>query len=475
MTTPYAHQTRHLETRWDTPAWALLWEMGTGKSYATILTAARLYGTNAIDALVVIAPKGVYRNWEGEVEKHWPDGPVRPVVTTWGRKAPTTNRVGLRVFLMNVEALATARGELALLDWLQRHRALLVVDESTSIKNHKAKRTKALARLAPLAPYRRILTGSPVTQSPLDLYGQLSVLSPRPLGFSSFWAFRGRFAEVKKRKLRLQSVKPDGTIERKEREISEVVGYRKLDELKELLETCSDRVLKEDCLDLPPKVYQRREVELTDAQRIAYAEMVKESKAILEGATVTAPIALTQILRLHQIACGFVMGDDGHPMILHNHRRDALLEALDEAGGKAIVWCPYVPMIRYAASLLRQEYGAPAVVTYFGETSSDEREEAKRRFQEDPTCRFFVGNPQTAGYGLTLTAAKTVVYFANGWKLEERQQSEDRAHRIGLDHSVTYVDLVAPGTVDERILEALRSKRDIANEVLGEEWRTWIQ
>lgn len=475
MTTPYAHQTRHLETHWQTPAHALFWEMGTGKSYATIMTAARLYGTNAIDALIVIAPKGVYRNWEGELEKHWPDGPAKPVVETWGKKAPTSNRVALRAFLMNVEALATARGELALLDWLQRHRALLVVDESTTIKNHKAKRTKALARLAPLAPYRRILTGSPVTQSPLDLFGQLSVLSPRPLGFSSFWAFRGRFAEVKKRKLRLQSVKEDGTIERKEREISEVVGYRNLDQLKELLETCSDRVLKEDCLDLPPKVYERREVELTDAQRTAYAEMVKESKAILEGATVTAPIALTQILRLHQIACGFVIDDQGEPMIVHNHRREALLEVLEETSGKAIVWAPYVPMIAYATAILRHEYGSRAVVSYYGATTSDEREEAKRRFQEDPTCRFFVGNPQTAGYGLTLTAASTVVYFANSWKLEERLQSEDRAHRIGQTRSVTYVDIVAPKTVDERILEALRSKRDIANEVLGEQWREWIQ
>lgn len=458
---PYDHQRAHVTQRWQTPAWALLWEMGTGKSYTIVHTAAALYDEDKIEGLVVIAPKGVYRNWESEIAEHWPMA-VPPVVETWGRKAPTSNRVALRVFLMNVEALATARGEHALLDWLQRHRALLVVDESTTIKNHKAKRTKALARLAPLAPYRRILTGSPVTQSPLDLYGQLSVLSPRPLGFTSFWTFRSRFAEIKKMKMG-------------DRQFSQVTGYRNLDQLKELLETCSDRVLKEDCLDLPPKVYQRREVELTDAQRTAYAEMVKESKAILEGATVTAPIALTQILRLHQIACGFVIDDQGYPMILHNYRRDALLDAVAETGGKAIVWCPYVPLIRYAAQILRSEHGSDSTVTYFGETTSDEREEAKGRFQEDPICRFFVGNPQTAGYGLTLTAASTVVYFANSWKLEERMQSEDRAHRIGLDHSVTYVDLVAPGTVDERILEALRSKRDIANEVLGEQWREWIR
>ena len=460
--TPYAHQREHVETHWQDAAHALFWEMGTGKSYTIVHTAAALFGAGRIESLVVVAPKGVYRNWEGEIAKHWP-GALAPSVLAWGQKKRPTIRLGqLAVFLLNVEALATARGETALLEWLKTTPSLLVVDESTSVKNHRAKRTKALARLAQLAPYRRILTGSPITQSPLDLFGQLSVLDARPLGFTSFWTFRGRFAQVQKVKM--------GT-----KEFSQVTGYRNLEQLQDLLSPISSRVLKEECLDLPPKVYERREVELTDDQRTAYADMVKESKAVLEGATVTAPIALTQILRLHQIACGFTMSDEGVVCTLSNLRVDALLDLVDETGGKVIVWAPYVPLIVMLRANLLQSFGPRSVVTYYGATTPDERVEAVDRFQNDRLCRFFVGNPQTAGYGLTLTAASTVVYFANGWKLEERMQSEDRAHRIGLDHSVTYVDLVAPGTVDERILEALRAKRDIANEVLGEQWREWIR
>lgn len=474
---PYAHQYEEVIGHWLDQSRARFWEMGTGKTYATIHEAAALYEARKIDALIVVAPKGVYRNWERELLDHWPMA-LWPEVMTWGvtRPSSTWRDDRFAALLINVEALATKRGAKQLEHWLNIYRALLVVDESTSVKNPKAKRTKALTGLACKAVYRRILTGSPVTQSPLDLYAQLSVLTPAPLGFTSFYAFRNRYAKLAKRTVRREVELPDGTKTWRDREFQEVVGHQRLDELQTRLAKISSRVLKEDCLDLPPKVYQRREVELTDEQIHVYEQIKKDARAVLEGtAHVTAAIALTQILRLHQIACGFTLSDEGVVCTLSNLRLDALLDVVDESGDKVIVWAPYVPLIAMLRANLLHRFGPKSVVTYYGATTPDERVEAVERFQSDPTCRFFVGNPQTAGYGLTLTAASTVVYFANRWKLEERMQSEDRAHRIGLDHSVTYVDLVAPGTVDERILEALRSKRDIANEVLGESWREWIQ
>lgn len=465
--TPYAHQREALERFWDKPAAALFHEMGTGKSYTVIHNAAALYEANEIDLLVVIAPKGVYRNWEGEIGTHWPTE-AAPDVETWGVKRKKKNakrNPGLKVFLMNVEALSTKRGEGALNAEIRGRRTMLVVDESTCVKNHKAKRTRALVLAARKTKYRRILTGSPITQSPLDLFGQISVLMPDPMGFNSYYAFRARYAEV--RKVKLPGRRP----------FEEVKGYRRLDELQERLAPFSSRVLKEECLDLPEKIYERRAVDLTPEQTKAYAEMAGKAKTLLGGTgKVTAPQAITQILRLHQITCGFVKLDDGTDRQIKSRRLDALVETIEELGDeKVIIWAPYRRSIMEIANRLSIGWGSKCVETYFGDTTSGERQDAIDRFQNEHDCRFFVGNPQTAGYGLTLTAASNVVYYANSWKLEERMQSEDRCHRIGQTRAVTYVDLVAPGTVDERILEALISKHEIASEVLGEQWRRWIE
>lgn len=473
--TPYAHQREVLEQFWDRPAVALFHEMGTGKTYTTIHNAAALDEARLIDLVVVIAPKGVYRNWEGEIGRHWP-GVLQPDVEAWGvkRRKGARRAPGLRFFLMNVEALQTGRGEGMLHATLHGRRTMLVVDESTTVKNHKAKRTKALIAAARKCDFRRILTGSPITQSPLDLYGQISVLMPDPMGFNSFYAFRNRYAETRKRTVRVQ--KGDRVVERK---FEEVTGYKRLDELQERLAPFSSRVLKEDCLDLPEKIYTRREVDLTPDQIRVYGEMAERAKAELrDSERVTAPQAITQILRLHQITCGFVKTDEGNEETLKSRRLDALVEIVEELGdAKVVIWAPYRRSIMEIAKRLAAEYSPRDVVTYFGDTDSEQRQKAIEQFQGTgpDSCRFFVGNPQTAGYGLTLTAASNVVYFANSWKLEERMQSEDRCHRIGQGNAVTYVDLVAPGTVDERIIEALRSKHEIASEVLGEQWRTWIE
>jgi SNF2 family DNA or RNA helicase len=259
------------------------------------------------------------------------------------------------------------------------------------------------------------------------------------------------------------------------KEFNQIVGYKRLDELNEKLQPFAFRVTKEECVDLPPKVYIRRDVELTEEQKRLYKEMKRLALAEFDGGITTTTTALTQMLRLHQICCGHLKDDDGGVREIPNNRIDALMEVLDEVSGKAIIWANYTHDIQAIYAALSKEYGGGSAATYYGETKVENRQEIVTKFQDPGSeLRFFIGQPKTGGYGLTLTEAQTVIYYSNNYDLEVRLQSEDRAHRIGQQKSVLYVDLMSPGTVDERIVEALRNKIDIATQVLGEELKTWL-
>ena len=368
----------------------------------------------------------------------------------------------LHVLIMNVEAFSTKKGTEFAFKFLRSHKTLMVVDESTTIKTPTSKRTKSILTLGKHAAYRRILTGSPVTKSPLDLYSQCAFLDEELLGHVSYYAFRNRYAHMVERNFGGRRV--------------QIVGsYKRLDELEEILKEFSYRVLKEDCLDLPEKIYIKRNVELTDEQTKAYATMKSAALASLNGKLATAPHVLTQMMRLHQITCGHLKNDDGTTTELKNNRLDELLDLLDETEGKAIIWANYIHDIEHITKAIKKKYGDDSIVQYYGAIDTKQRQEGIKKFQDpNSPARFFIGNPQTGGYGITLTAANTVVYYSNGYDLEKRLQSEDRAHRIGQKKSVTYVDLVAPKTIDEKIRKALRAKINIASEILGEELKDWI-
>jgi SNF2 family DNA or RNA helicase len=363
---------------------------------------------------------------------------------------------------MNVEAFSTKKGLEFATKFLRSHKALMAIDESTTIKTPTAKRTRAITAIASMAKYRRILTGSPVTKSPLDLYSQCKFLDSNLLGFESYYSFRSRYAHMVSRNF-------GG------RQVQIVASYRRLDELSESLKHFSYRVLKEDCLDLPDKIYIKRYVELTDEQKKNYASMKAIALTSLKGKTVTAPHVLTQMMRLHQITCGHLKLDNDEIVDLKNNRIDELMSVLDEVEGKAIIWANYIHDIENIVKQIKKEYGDDSVVQYYGAIDSEKRQKNIEQFQDtNSPVRFFVGNPQTGGYGITLTQANTVIYYSNGYDLEKRLQSEDRAHRIGQKKSVTYIDLIAEKTVDEKIVKALRKKIDIASEILGEDIREWI-
>jgi SNF2 family DNA or RNA helicase len=367
-----------------------------------------------------------------------------------------------RVLLMNVEALSTvSRARDLCHEFLGQRPTMMVVDESTRIKSPTAKRTRYALRLGQQARWRRILSGLPTPRSPLDIYSQFEFLDPRILGHRSFYGFRARYAIMR-------------TMQFGGRSVQVVVGYRNTEELQERIAPHSFRRLKEECLDLPPKIFEIRDVPLTEEQRRMYGEMREFATTSLGESHVTATAVITQIQRLHQITCGHVRDELGVVHDVPTNRVQALVDLLEEHSGKAVIWTGYQHSLRAIASRLRAEYGDEAVVEFWGETSAEERQTANRRFQHDPTCRFMVSNQQTGGTGNNWQAASLVVYYSNTYSLEDRLQSEDRAHRSGLRHAVTYVDLRSPGTVDEKIVKALREKIDLAATITGDNYREWL-
>ena len=474
-TRPYDHQRKALEDSWAAEYYALFMEMGTGKSKVAIDNIAMLFEAGKINAAMIVAPKGVYDNWaKGEIETHFPDRIEKKVMSwrTGKSKRYDTNLVdfitekfeGVKIFVINVEAFSSQRGLDAAKAFLfQNPENMMIVDESTTIKNRKALRTKNIVALRERSLYRRILTGSPITKSPMDLFSQCDFLKDRALGFNSYFAFQARYAQVQRRTMGHRS-------------FQQIVGYQRLEELTNKLDEFSNRVLKEECLDLPDKVYVKRVVPLTHEQTNIYNQMKLLALAQMDsGELATTASVLTQIMRLQQICCGFLQPDEGEMQEIKSYRLDELMNLSDEVQGKAIIWATYTHDIQRIADALRGRFGPEAVATYYGGTPQEERQDIVQRFQNksDP-LRFFVGQPKTGGYGITLTAATTVIYYSNSYDLEIRLQSEDRAHRIGQPNKVTYIDLVSPDTIDEKILTALRAKIDIASQVLGEDARDWL-
>ena len=470
-TKPYAHQLTALEKSWNKETYAYFMEMGTGKTKVLIDNMSMLYDKGKIDGALIIAPKGVIKTWyEQEIPTHLPNH-IENVTVLWQpnitkqQETKLNNlfalNMHLHIFVMNVEALSTDKGVQFAEKFLRSHRTLMAIDESTTIKTPTAKRTKNIIRLGKASKYRRIMTGSPVTKNPLDLYTQCEFLDPYLLDFASYYAFRNRYAIMK-------------TMHVRGRSIQTVHAFQNLAELSDKLKGFSYRVLKEDCLDLPPKNWTKRHITLSKEQQKVYDEMKKTALATLNGKVTSTMTVITQLMRLQQITCGHFVADDGTTQEIKNNRITELMDVLDETEGKAIIWGHWQKDIQNMVSEIEKVHGPGSVVDYYGLTPQEDRQDNIRKFQSDPKCRFMVGTPSTGGYGITLTAANTVIYYSNGYDLEKRLQSEDRAHRIGQKKNVTYIDIIAEKTVDEKIVKSLRNKINIASEVLGEDLRAWI-
>jgi len=471
-TKPYGHQLDALETSWDKENFAYFMEMGTGKSKVLLDNAAILYDKGLINGLLLIAPKGVYKNWyDSEIPVHLPDHISKKVVL-WKTSDKSKKQkeilntlfrpeTDLHILIMNVESFSSGNGSEFAYKFLSCHKAMVAIDESTTIKTPTSNRTKNVLKLSDHAKYRRILTGSPVTKSPLDLYSQCQFLDPWLLDHQSYYTFRARYSVCKK-------------IEVNGRRIEIVVGYQNLGELSDKIKPFSKRVLKEDCLDLPEKTYVKHYVELTKEQKKVYDQMKKEAIAFLDNKMQSSATVMTQLMRLHQITCGHFTADDGTIKDLPCSRLGELMNILENVEGKTIIWSHYTHDVRRIIKEIKKVYGEDSVVDYYGATDTDTRSTNIKKFQTDDKCRFFVGTTHTGGYGITLTAGSNMVYFSNGYDLEKRQQSEARIDRIGQTKKMTYIDIMTQDTIDERIVKALRNKVNIANAIMDEDFREWI-
>jgi hypothetical protein len=475
---PFKHQRDVFEKTATKPAWAYFMEMGTGKSKILTDTFSFLFLNGEIDTVVIMAKKGEYANWiYDQLPTHVPEGvdwegylfATAKFKTSAGKRE--FDRIfsksfqGLRVFVINVESLITDSGFQALKQVYANSAkgVFLGIDESTCVKHHDSKRSKQAYLWASKSKYRRIMTGTPVTQSPLDLWGQCMALGRGLLGHGSFFSFRGEYAEME-------------TMYLGPRAIKKITGFRNLDKLGRVVDSFSSQILKKDCLDLPDKIYTKRVIPLSKAQEKLYNQLRDEAMIDHEGVELEVTHVLTQIVKLHQISCGQLKTEDGKYHSIENDRLPALVELLEDYNGKAIIWANYRQTLTDVVDKLKEVFGEEAVAAYYGGVSDADRVSAVKRFQDpDDPLRFFVANPQSAGYGLTLTRARLVVYYSNGYNLEHRLQSEDRAHRIGQTENVTYVDFVSPGTVDERILKVLREKKNLADEVMrNKDLGAWI-
>jgi len=457
---------------WNKEVFAYFMEMGTGKSKVLLDNIAMLYDKGKIDSVLIVAPKGVYKNWyDSEIPTHLVDH-IEKNVVLWKSLITKEQKLKydsffkidytkLHIFIMNVEALSTKKGLEAARQFLNVKKTLFAVDESTTIKNPQAKRTKNILQLSKMAKYRRILTGSPVTKSPLDLYTQCFFLDPYLLDFTSYYAFRNRYAEMRNANFGGRSIQL-------------VSGYKNLSELAETLKPFSYRILKDECLDLPPKTYMKRIIQLTPEQKRVYQQMKQMALAELKGKMITTVNVITQLMRLQQITCGHFKADDGSVQEIKNNRIEELLDLIEEIEGKAIIWAHWRHDIATIVREIEKEYPG-SVMTYYGDTTVEDRQKAIKEIQNpESKIRFLVGTPQTAGYGITLTGASTMIYYSNGYDLEKRQQSEARIDRIGQKKPMTYIDILAEDTIDEKIVKSLRKKVNIATEIMGEELKAWI-
>jgi SNF2 family DNA or RNA helicase len=471
----WTHQAKGLEELRRNEAFALLMEPRTGKTATILAEFGELEMQGTLKSMLVIAPAGCYLGWKDDAPKHLASElNARMQIYDWSaRKDKAADKEELRKFLeyqgprillVNVEALSKViRARDLCVKFLKQGPAMMVVDESTCIKGYAAKRTKFIISIRQLACRRRILSGLPSPQGPLDLWSQFYFLDPMILRLFTFIEFRRDYAVMVR--------KPFGP---KGRMVDIVTGYKNIDRLADRIRPYSYRVKLEDCYDLPPKIYMRRDVEMTPEQKRIYESILAFAVAHLgEQEYVTATLVITQILRLHQVICGHTTSDNGEQISIPENRTGQLLELLEEypETTKAVIWCSYDADVRKVTKALTEKYGT---VSRFWGGNMATREEEERQFKTDPARRFMVATPAAGGRGKTWDMADLNVYYSSTPNLEHRFQSEERTQIKGKSNSVAYVDLMCRGSVEEKIVQALRAKIDISTTINGDNYRSWL-
>lgn len=526
---PYDHQTEITERTQDLPAYALFWEQGTGKTQPMIELAARLYRAGKIGALIVVTDDGIHSNWaDTEIPKWIPKDIQYAIIEYHSKKAKQVafkrnvkwvlEFRGLKILCITWDAATkTEFGKTTLWNFLQLG-ALMVADETSACKEEKSIRSQVLTKAMPYAKVRRILNGTPVENGPLDTYSQMLLLDKNfwmdTLGIGSFIGFKHRFAIVKniykadspyRVRAEEESKKPNGVVLGREGKdyFKHVVAYKNLDQLKGAIDTLSSRKLKSEVLSLPEKIFAFEHYSPSDEEMRVYESVLEEGMAeigdntltcfvcdgdgdldedtcpkcfglgLIAAGLMTAEQPIVKLLRLQQVLSGYVTCDNQPIEDLPGPkpRLEALRRILERGSGPWIIWSRFKRDNDKIDALCR-EMGL-RVGSYDGRTKSEQRSRIRQGFQAGE-LDVFNGNPAAASKGITLTRAQTCVYFNNSFRSGHREQSEDRVHRAGLDHKVLYIDLCAHGTVDMKIITALRNKQKLAAIVLGDQLRNWL-
>lgn len=479
-TQPYALQKKCVEDTLFAKYHFVKAEQGCGKTKITLDTAVNLFAANEIDACIVITPKAIVDTWKDEYCKHVsPDFRLRIKSHFYHSSSAGTQKAyrarqeflhgdTYKLLVMSPDSVITKAGAVFFQSVLKQFRTLLVIDESGKVlKNHRTKRSKALLTAAKSAAYRRCLSGTPITNNPLDLWCQYRFLSEHIFTTRFYTAFVERYAVTQ-------------TMSMGARTFQKIVGYKNLEDLVKIVSPFTTSILKKDMVDLPPKVYTTAYVELAPEQRRLYDQLNKDSVAFPGANTedmslaqqlfdtsldkVTAKNVLTKMLRLQQIVSGYAVLDstkEKRPVFFdaatNNPRIVALLDILDTCNEKVIIWCRFVDDITTIQQVINdtKEYAA---VTYYGALNDAQRKVALNAFKHTEGVKVLVANPSCAGMGLTLTEADTAIYYSQDFSLANRLQSEDRCHRIGQTKTVRYITIAAKKTVDEHISRILLRK-----------------
>ena len=466
-TKPLKHQFKAFELSKNLEFYGLFFEQGCGKTKVIIDTASYLFLNKKIQSIVVVAPNGVHENWlVDEMPKHckieydeflWQGKFSKSTLINLDKMIAKSDK--LKIFSFNIESFVGEKQKAVLLKILKQNDTLLVIDESQTIKNHKAKRTKFFETISHYAKYRRIMTGTPITNGIENIYTQLKFLSPSIIGISSFYAFQSKYCATKKFGLG------------QNKSYEKIVGYKSIEELQNKIQSHTYRVLKKDCLDLPDKIYQKENFDLTIEQRRIYDELKKEGITYIQmckdqNIPITFDNVLVRMKKMQQVSLGYMLNIEEKSIVEvvkpeNNPRLLKLKELLEKINGKVIIWTIYTQDIIYISQML----GAEAV-RYDGKTSEEQKQLNKKRFKEDAKIKYLIANTQAMARGHTLTEAETSIYYCNSFDLELRLQSEDRNHRQGTKNNILYIDIQANKTVDSRIINALRHKKKIADYAL---------
>lgn len=492
---PFQHQLETLEKCADRTSFGLWLEMGTGKSAIALAKAVYHYRRGELDTVIIISPKAVAPNWRDQIETHVPLDVLKDVgVFIWNSEKVGSksyqNEIAafvkeghkLKIISMSYPSVMTEakpgqkiiKGKEFVAKFLKdkNRSCMLVLDECIRIKTPGAQLTKRVLAMSQYAKFRLALTGTPITNGPFDIFTPIKFLDTdilASIGCTSFSAFKTRFG------IWQSYVRKDNG-----RQFQQLVSYRDLHILNQIVDKIGCRILKEDVLTLPEKTYSTLSFELSPKQRELYNRIRDEFAIWLEEGSVTAPLAVVRIMRLQQITSGYLPLDaescderENERLILipDNPRIDVLRDFVEDIPHGFIVFAKFTRDIDQIMEMM--ERSGIKAVRCDGSTSQLDRESAKNGFQKGE-YQAFVANPSVAGEGLTLTAAKTVIFYNSTFKLSDRLQAEDRAHRIGQDTNVHYVDIVAHSTVDEKIIKALRNKKNLADMVTGDPSKNWI-